>query len=222
MERRQLLKQLGIGTGMILGSAALGHAAEICGKTPAQTEGPFYPIKDQSDKDWDLTQLNGSSRRALGDEIIVVGTVLDQNCKPVPGTLVEIWQACISGKYNHPNDPNTAPLDPDFQYWGKSISDENGVYLFKTIIPGEYPADTNWIRPPHIHYKVHKWGYKELTTQLYFAGNKYNKTDLILNAIPKTERERVVRPIEDKELLIPGENLSLRRVVNFDLIIEKV
>ncbi len=221
MERRQLLKSLGLGTGMIIGGAVIGQAADLCGRTPQQTEGPFYPIKDQDDKDWDLTQLTGNNRKAEGEEVIIVGKVLDQNCKPIPGTLVEIWQACTTGKYNHPNDPNTATLDPNFQYWGKATTDSNGAYLFKTIIPGAYPADTGWIRPPHIHYKVHQWGYKELTTQLYFDGNQYNKTDRILNGVPKSERSKVVRPIETKIIDIPGEAPATHRVVQFDITLEK-
>ena len=135
----------------------------------------------------------------------------------LPETLVEIWQACVSGKYNHPNDPNKAPLDKNFQYWGRSTTDKQGIYFFKTILPGAYPADTNWIRPPHVHYKVHKWGFRELTTQLYFAGNQYNQFDRILNQISKGDQAKVIRPILNQEIQLPGEPKAVYPVVRFDI-----
>lgn len=217
MKRRDLLKT-GFTAGAVMSVGALGKAALLCGgKTPPQTEGPFYPVTPQDDKDWDLTFVNGSTQKARGEEIIVMGKVLDSNCQPLSETLVEIWQACASGKYNHPNDPNPAELDPHFQYWGRAMTGESGDYVFRTILPGAYPASTTWIRPPHIHYKVVKWGVPELTTQLYFAGELYNDTDLILQRIPREERARVVRPIELRRIALPGEPEQLMYVVEFDL-----
>jgi len=217
MKRRELLKW-SLGAGSALGAATIAKAAPLCvGKTPAQTEGPFYPVVDQRDKDWDLTFVNGQNGRAQGQVIVIAGQVLDQDCQPLPETLVEIWQACVSGKYNHPNDPNKAPLDKNFQYWGRSTTDKQGVYFFKTILPGAYPADTNWIRPPHVHYKVHKWGFRDLTTQLYFAGNQYNQFDRILNQIPKGDQVKVVRPIVNQEIQLPGEPKAVYPVVRFDI-----
>jgi protocatechuate 3,4-dioxygenase beta subunit len=137
---------------------------------------------------------------------------------PVPNALVEIWQACATGKYNHPGDPNPAKLDPNFQYWGKAITDANGKYDFKTIIPGHYPASANWERPPHIHYKVHALGFHELTTQLYFAGHPLNDRDLILQDLKPAERELVLmETIDAGPGFEPGAkkgvfDLSLRRV----------
>lgn len=185
--------------GFVVGVVASQAKAitDACLITPAQTEGPFYPVKDQKDKDNDLTLVKGGIVRAKGDIVYIEGLVVDEKCVPVPKAVVEIWQACVSGRYNHPGDPNTAPLDPNFQYWGRAVTDGNGRYDFKTIIPGAYPASETWMRPPHIHYKVHAFGFKELTTQLYFAGNPLNDTDEILLALKKEERERVIIPLED-------------------------
>src|ERR1700733_4971794 len=134
-----------VAAGTLAGGSALANSLlGACTLTPAQTEGPFYPVKDQPDEDNDLTIVRGNSKVASGQIIYVMGQVTDQNCAPVPNALVEIWQACVTGKYNHPNDTNPQPLDPNFQYWGKSVTDANGVYKFKTIIPGAYPADTDW------------------------------------------------------------------------------
>ncbi len=163
-----------------------------CIITPAQTEGPFYPIDDQLDTDTDLVFRKGAPKKAKGKVVYVKGRVLDQNCEPVKGALVEIWQACESGKYNHPNDPNPAKLDPNFQYWGKAITNNKGQYLFRTIIPGSYPATTSWLRPPHIHFKVSIRGYEELVTQMYFKGESLNQNDKILQSLSDLEKKNVI------------------------------
>ncbi len=196
--------------------AGIAKAAETCNLTPAQTEGPFYPVNEQEDTDWDLTRVKGKSGVAQGEVIWIGGVVTDQTCNPISGVLVEIWQACVSGRYDHPQDPNTAPLDPNFQYWGKAISDHQGRYLFKSILPGSYPAAPGWVRPPHIHYKVTKLGYIELTTQLYFAGDILNKKDRVLQRLSPAHQEQVVRPIE-----LHNKDGELIKLVDFPLQIEQ-
>ncbi|MGZ3803991.1 MAG: dioxygenase family protein [Pseudobdellovibrionaceae bacterium] len=211
LQRRSFLK---LSLGSLAASASLAKAAELClGATPPQTEGPFYPVKDQADKDWDLVNVTSHTQSALGEIIIIQGQVVDNNCEPVAEALVEIWQACASGKYNHPNDPNTAPLDPHFQYWGRAVTDSAGRYMFRTIKPGAYPAASDWWRPPHVHYKVHKRGYLELTTQLYFEGEAYNADDKILQRLSKSDQEKVVCPLKISD---KGE-----KIVTFNISIEK-
>lgn len=213
--RRTALKAGLLGAGVLI--SAVGEAQQrMCSPLAAQPEGPFYPVNDQPDKDNDLILVRGKTQAAKGQVILVQGTVTDQHCRPVQGVLVEIWQACSSGKYNHPNDPNTAPLDPNFQYWGKALSDQNGNYQFRTIVPGAYPADTDWIRPPHIHFKVQKLGYMELITQMYFAGNTYNAQDKILSRLPKSEQAKVVIPLQQ------ASYRSEYPVAKFNISIEKI
>ncbi len=192
MNRRNLLRNGLLSSAVLFTLPAVAANACLPGHTPAQTSGPFYPVVPQLDTDADLVIVNGKTKIADGEIVIVEGTVTDQNCIAVEGALVEIWQACQSGRYNHPSDPNTAPLDPNFQYWGKAVTDKNGLYRFRTIIPGAYPADTNWIRPPHIHFKVARLGYNELITQMYFAGDKYNSADKILQQLKKNDQEKVI------------------------------
>lgn len=186
MNRRNLLK---MGATAAVSLVAIERALAL---TPTQPKGPFYPIVDQVDTNSDLIYVGDSKLIAKGEIVIIEGIVTDQRNRPVGGALVEIWQACETGKYNHPADPNTAELDPNFQYWGKAVTDKNGFYRFRTIVPGAYPADTNWIRPPHIHYKVAKLGYVELITQMYFADNDLNSQDLILQRLSAEEQSEVV------------------------------
>jgi protocatechuate 3,4-dioxygenase beta subunit len=203
IERRQLLKiSLGALASAPLLTSAGQAVAEVCaGKTPAQTEGPFYPVDTRTERDWDLTVLNGRTTSAVGEKIYIVGRVTDQNCNPVSAAIVEIWQAAASGRYNHPGDTSGLALDPNFQYWGRVLTDDDGRYLFKTIIPGDYPASSTWQRPPHVHYKVQKRGYRELTTQMYFGGNALNDRDLILGGLPAAERSKVIVDMQE-----PGVN----------------
>ncbi len=175
--RRNLFKRGGLlGAGVVLSQAA--KASSII--TPQQGEGPFYPRVDQIDKDADLTKVEGRRKSAKGEVVLVHGTVKATDGSAISGAFIDIWQACESGKYNHEQDPNTAPLDPDFQYWARLKSDNRGEFSFKTIIPGAYPASNVWIRPPHIHFRVDAFNRGRLTTQMYFKGNELNDTDRIL------------------------------------------
>lgn len=197
LSRRGLLKMGGIGVVGLAATGALAKSVEkFCVNTPIQPEGPFYPISDQADKNTDLTVVDGKRGRASGKILYLSGKVVDQNCDPVNKGIVEIWQACETGRYNHPGDEdNPNPLDENFQYWGIATTNSEGLYNFKTIIPGHYAAGPGWIRPPHIHFKVHKRGYRELITQMYFNGNQYNEGDRILGDLPKSDWPSVVRDL---------------------------
>jgi protocatechuate 3,4-dioxygenase beta subunit len=148
--------------------------------TPSESAGPFYPISAQQDKDFDLTHVAGSSELARGQVIIVEGRVVDTKGKAIADVAVEIWQANDAGRYAHPRDTNPAALDPNFQGWATARSGNQGGFRFKTIMPGAYSVSANWQRPPHIHYKIFKRGYVELTTQMYFLNHPLNKTDALI------------------------------------------
>jgi protocatechuate 3,4-dioxygenase beta subunit len=195
ISRRALL---GASAGAAAGFLAQRLGAEPsrgeCGDpTAAQTSGPYYPTRNREDEDPDLTQVRGRSGRAAGEVLYVRGRVLDQNCRPVEGALVEIWQANTHGRYDHERDAgNPRPLDPNFQSWAEMLTDKEGGFRFKTIKPGSYPAgDGGWIRPPHIHFRVSLRGYRELVTQMYFAGEALNDADLIRKELTPEELDRV-------------------------------
>lgn len=206
LDRRAVLRSAGsMGLGIVAGAVLASTSAESAGvPTPAQTEGPFYPVKEQLDKDADMTKVVGRAQEALGEKVLVKGTLVDVSTgRPIAGAVVEFWQACASGKYNHPKDSNNAPLDPNFQYWAQVKTSSMGEFQIKTIVPGAYPADTNWTRPPHIHVKVHATGYRSLTTQIYFEGDPLNDSDNILQALRPAQQKLVI--IKVKDAVIPGE-----------------
>jgi protocatechuate 3,4-dioxygenase beta subunit len=202
ISRRDLLRTTSTGLatgvlGLLTARPLFAQSAATCEDTPQQEEGPFYPVQDQPDKDNDLTAVPGQTAAPLGQVIYIFGTVTDEACQPVKNALVEIWQACASGRYNHPGDTSDNPLDPNFQYWGQALSDASGKFSFKTIVPGHYNASDTWIRPPHIHWKAHCMGYHELTTQMYFDGNEYNAGDLIRRALSPHEQDEVTIKLID-------------------------
>lgn len=215
LNRRSLLRWGLGGMTAVVASKALA-AGETCSKTAAQARGPFYPGEAEIVPINDLTRVAGSQVQALGKLILLEGTVRDQNCELVPDVNVEIWQACASGRYNHPNDPNPAPLDPNFRYWGEDFTDASGRYSFRSIIPGAYPAGDGWVRPPHIHFRIAKRGYKELITQMYFKGESLNDSDLILRAVPQAQRAEVIVDFQNSE-----DNPDLY-VGSFNITIEKI
>lgn len=200
VSRRDVLGAGAAGTGMLLAAgcqseapASLQAAATAPGGlTPPQTEGPFYPIVDQADKDADLTRLGDSGAVAEGEIVNVEGRVLDAAGAPIANAVVDIWQANAAGRYAHEADPNPAPLDPKFQGWAIMKTDADGRYSFRTVRPGPYPAEADWWRPPHIHFKVARRGYRELTTQMYFEGEALNDIDRLVLELPEEERGRVI------------------------------
>jgi len=197
--RHWLRLGLGVATGSMAGLSAIGKATDpdTCKTTPALELGPFPPMKSRSqlDHDVDLTQVTGQSGTAKGELLEVSGRILDDDCKPVEGAIVETWQANHFGKYNH--EFNTkGEHDPNFQGWGQVITNAEGRFSFKTVVPGLYAS-----RARHIHYKVSKRGYHEMVTQLYFDGEERNKTDGIYNDLTHEEQKQVTRTIDRSSAL---------------------
>ena len=209
MDRRDFIKK-GIAGGALSG-ASVGTAAELA-KTPSETEGPFYPTVAQKDKDFDLTKIDGNEGTAKGQIIEVDGSVYDTEGNPVEDASVDIWQANAAGRYSHPHDRNKAPLDPNFQGWAIVPSGKEGKFRFRSVKPGAYPASKNWSRPPHIHFKVSKKGYHELTTQMYFPGEPLNEKDGILQKHEPGERELLISKQISEDPATFGFRLVLEKV----------
>lgn len=172
---------------------ACGHDRLL---TPAQTKGPFYPIPEiekQAYFDFDLTRKGPDSPQADGRVIAIKGSVIGHDENPLEKSIVEVWQACETGRYNHPSDTNDRPMDPNFQYWGRVQTGESGEFRFKTILPGKYPG-----RTPHIHFRILSPGRKELITQLYFGEHEeLNRKDSLYMSMNVAQRDGVTTHFED-------------------------
>lgn len=155
--------------------------------TLSEITGPTFGHSDIDPIDNDLIRNYAKTGDPVGERIILHGRVLDENARPVPNTLVEIWQANAGGRYRHKKDTYLAPIDPNFGGCGRTLTDENGYYFFRTIKPGAYPF-RNWInswRPAHIHVSVFGAAFSQrLITQLYFEGDPLIPHCAIVKTIP--------------------------------------
>ena len=147
---------------------------EVTYFTPAQTEGPYYPVTKPADRDSDLVTVQGASGVPAGDVVELGGILFDAGGMPVAGAVIEIWQTDSNGIYAHPNDRRTARRDANFQFYGESVTAEDGTYRFRTILPGRYAP-----RPRHIHVKIKLNGRTLLTPQFYFAADPRKASDAI-------------------------------------------
>ena len=189
-------------------SLAAGRAAGLVG-TPRQTTGPFYPYDHALESDADLVQVDGRGVLARGVITHLGGVVRDHRGHPVPGALVEIWQCDANGRYHHPRDRRNAPLDENFQGYGRSRTGADGDYRFRTIEPVAYPG-----RAPHIHFAIRGPGFEPLITQMYVDGAPGNAEDWILN--------RIRDPVRRASLVVPFEphpDLPGQRIARFDIVL---
>ncbi|MGW3278819.1 protocatechuate 3,4-dioxygenase subunit beta [Nocardia rhamnosiphila] len=155
--------------------------------------GPVLGEERITEADADLTLTRGGE--AAGQRIVVHGRVLDSDRKPVPNTLVEVWQANAAGRYRHQGDQWPAPLDPHFDGVGRVLTDSDGHYSFTTIKPGIYPWRNhhNAWRPAHIHFSLFGRAFTQrLVTQMYFPDDPMFFQDPIYNSVPDGARQRMV------------------------------
>ncbi len=211
--RRQFL-ELGIIAGVVTVCAPESWAQTETPTTPSTILGPYYPVIRPVERDTDLTRLRGHRSRASGQVIHVAGRILNQRGEPLRGARVELWQANAAGRYNHPSDPNPAPLDPDFQGYGVQVTDREGRFRFTTIKPGPYPFDGG-TRTPHLHFQVTGQAERRVT-QMFFAGEALNGQDQVLQAVLR-RRESMVADLLPAP---PGEDPA-SSLVRWDIVLRR-
>jgi len=162
--------------------------------TLSELTGPLYGHNPIGEVDNDLTRQHPGE--PIGERIVVAGRVMDEDGRPIPNTLIELWQANAAGRYLHSSDNHPAPLDPNFTGAGRSMTDEAGNYRFVTIKPGAYPwrNHSNAWRPAHIHFSLFGPCFiTRLITQMYFPNDPLMAFDPISQSIPNERaRERLV------------------------------
>jgi protocatechuate 3,4-dioxygenase beta subunit len=184
--------------------------------TLSELTGPLFGHNPIGETDNDLTRQHTAD--PLGERIIVAGRVLDEDGRPIPHTLVELWQANAAGRYFHVVDQHPAPLDPNFSGSGRAVTDENGNYRFVTVKPGAYPWRNhhNAWRPAHIHFSL--FGpclITRLVTQMYFPNDPLMPFDPISQAIAdERARQRLISQF-DWDLTVPDWALGYR----FDIVL---
>ncbi len=200
------------------------------------------PISEANDND--LTFIKGHKGKAQGQVVYVKGKVLFRSgnqLQPKPGAVIIMWNASTTGRYNHRGDTETTKFkhpktgkwierthNESFQYWGRCITDKEGNYWFKTIVPGYYPVDikNGWYRPPHLHFMITAPGIPQLVTQLYFKGEQIKENDLIqqLNARDLILRSPRLTGQEQENLILeykkdPAGKISDGLVGHYDFVL---
>ena len=128
----------------------------------AYGQGPFYTANAPIIQNNQLTDLNESGQR-----IIISGQVYNLACsEAIPNTEIDIWHANDLGEYDNSG----------FNLRGKTMSNNQGYYIFESIKPGLYLNGLTY-RPSHIHFKITPPGFNTLITQLYFENDPHIPTD---------------------------------------------
>jgi protocatechuate 3,4-dioxygenase beta subunit len=178
--------------------------------SPLEAVSPAFPRHFVRDSEADLTTWGTSA--PLGEKMVLVGRVLDEDGRPVRQALVEVWQANASGKYPHPVDDHDAPLDPNFLGKGQVLTDDEGRYRIVTVKPGAYPWQNHafgW-RPAHIHFSLFGNAYAQrLITQMFFPGDPLLAIDPIFQSVPEGGRQLLIADL-DLEQGIEGVALGYR------------
>lgn len=189
---------------------------------PLELSRPAFGVSDIGPLDHNLVRnyaaAHGLDGEAQGPRIVVHGRVTDQNGRPVPNSLIEIWQANAGGKYRHTKDGYRAPLDPHFGGCGRCVTDDDGAYAFFTIQPGPYPwpnHGSDW-RPAHIHLSLFGTAFAQrLVTQLYFEGDPLIPLCPIANTVGDTEAVDRMTAMLDMAHQGPFDHLTYR----FDMVL---
>jgi protocatechuate 3,4-dioxygenase beta subunit len=166
--------------------------------------------------DHDLTRQHFGE--PIGERIEVFGRVLDGDGRPVPHTLVEMWQTNSAGRYAHAVDNHPAPLDPNFTGVGRSLTDADGAYRFVTVKPGAYPwrNHPNAWRPAHIHFSLFGRAFvQRLVTQMYFPGDPLFAQDPVLNSVRDPAARQRLISVFDLSRTTPEWSLAYR----FDIVL---
>ena len=167
--------------------AKRGALAEELVRTPAQTEGPFYPVKLPLDTDNDLIIINDSLTPAVGEITHLSGRILDAKGDSIRNALVEIWQVDHNGAYLHDGTSNRENRDKNFQGFGRFLTGSSGEYYFRTVKPVPYPG-----RTPHIHFAVKMKGREKWTTQCYVKGHAQNERDGIYMSVRDAKQRAAI------------------------------
>lgn len=181
ISRRRFIHQSAVIGGALLVAPSLAVpalAAKRSRPTESEILGPFYRFGAPFQ-----SQLAGVDEP--GDRLVLAGTVYSTDGRPLPQTLIEVWQANDAGQYDT-NTPGKFTEVEKFHLRGLLYTNDKGQYEIETIMPGRYPVPpglpglekyAGLTRPAHIHFRFMESLHVPLTTQLYFKGDPFIAND---------------------------------------------
>ena len=163
------------------------------GLTPSQTIGPFFHKALLRAGGNDLT-----THGAAGERVVIEGRVLDGDGAVVSDAMVEIWQANAAGNYQHRDNAQGTATDARFPGFGRTGTDAEGRFSFRTIKPGAVREAGDFTQAPHINVTVFARGLlRQVVTRIYFADEALNATDPVLNTVPPSRRSSLIAHREE-------------------------
>lgn len=154
----------------------------------SQTIGPFLRIG----LEWMVIE-DLAPPGVAGERVRIEGRVLDGDGRPVNDAAIEIWQANSHGKYAHPEDTQDKPLDPKFRGYGRSLTDNDGNFHFRSVKPGRVPGLDGKLQAPHLAVTIFMRGLlKQLMTRIYFPDEPANADDPVLNLVAPERRATLI------------------------------
>jgi protocatechuate 3,4-dioxygenase beta subunit len=196
-------------------STALRHPKQPLIEVGPEHSGPALSHLRPGEISNDLTKDG-----PVGERITVAGRLLDSDGRPITDSLVEIWQANAAGRYRHRWDTWPAPLDPNFQGGGRTVTDSEGRYSFVTIKPGPYPWGNHYNawRPAHIHFSLMGRTFDQrLVTQMYFPGDPLFPHDPIFNSV----RDPKLRELMIGRFSIDSSQDNWALAYEFDIVVDR-
>jgi protocatechuate 3,4-dioxygenase alpha subunit len=156
--------------------------------TPAQTIGPFFHMALLRE-----SSPNLASRDPIGERVVIEGRVLDGDGDAVADAMIEIWQANAAGRYDHPEDHQDKPVDPNFHGFGRIATNRDGCFRFQTLKPGPVREAGDFTQAPHINLAIFARGLlNRLVTRIYFPDESLNAADPVLNVVPEWRRGTLI------------------------------
>ena len=212
--RRAVMR--GLAASVAAGLPAGAFAEQLAARpTATTTEGPFYPDKMPLDTDNDLLIINDSITPAVGEITHLSGRMFGANAEPIRNAFVEIWQVDSTASYVHTKGRQPTGNDPNFQGYGRFLTDSAGRYYFRTIKPIAYTL-IGIFRTAHIHFAVSKNGRRIFTTQMLVNGLEANKNDGVVKSLDPQSLQTLL--VDFKPL--PGSKMG-ELAANFDVVLGK-
>jgi hydroxyquinol 1,2-dioxygenase len=154
------------------------------GATETTVLGPFYVGKHEA-----LPHGSDISEGIPGEPMFVQCRVTDRSGNPLQAATVDVWHADNDGFYDS-QKPGFKDLGPSLR--AKFVTDSDGRFSFRTILPCSYPipmdgpvgeliraSNRHPMRPAHVHFLVAAPGFEPLVTHVFIEGDEFLRSDAV-------------------------------------------